>query len=198
MRVAVGVRVGVCDGAPGGVQQTYPTGSALQSATTSYLPSSKHVDPGIHWFGSSHTPGVGVRVGVFVGMAVTVGDGVMVTVAVTVGVTPGGIQHISPAVEHTSALSALPSSAHCCSGIHWFGVVHTEGVGETVGDGVTVTVGSMGVGDCDGVAVASGIHVFDASPTGPVPQAFEGTTVHVYVWFGSAAKGTSVSAVVWE
>src|SRR3989344_3308983 len=113
--VAVGfvvtVGVGVRDGAPGGVQQTYPTGSALQSATTSYRPSAKHVEPGIHWFGSSDGPGVGVRVDV--GVAVGEFVGATVTVGVTVGVTPGGIQQTSPATEHTSVLSDLPSLAHC-------------------------------------------------------------------------------------
>lgn len=83
----VGVGVGVRDGAPGGVQHTYPAGSALQSATTSYLPSAKHVAPGMHWFGSSQGPGVGVLVGV--GVFVAVGVGVFVGVPVGVDVTVG-------------------------------------------------------------------------------------------------------------
>ena len=66
-------------------------------------------------------------------------------------------------------------------------------MGDTVTVGVTVTVGE---GVSVGVGVAPGIQVFDASPAGPVPHAFDGTTVHVYVWFGSAANDTSVSAVV--
>lgn len=82
-----------------------------------------------------------------------------------------------------------PSLVHCCWGIHWFGVVQTTGVGVVVGDGVGV---------CVGVGVASGIHVFDAWPEGPVPHVFEGTTEHVYVWFASATNGACASFVVWE